>query len=438
MPLKLGDSQTIEYLSDPSYFSILKPKTLPSGKKYPLILMLGEIHDEVINGCSPLPSYSSLDLIKSLDSFNGKKYIVDFFVEEQFHKLEKKKPILLEEEKKDYDGYSNPLTIFQDFSDCFKQNKEGNCPTQNIHWHFIDLRGCADSNPFIQTYKKPLEECVLSSVLEKFIKPNNSIEGYIMIEEDLHFIFSNHEDALNVIENIHDTGKINMLFDGHLPLLSKELSKVTEYTTEQLVNYFQEYFDNLVSKEEEKINKEHTFYRKHHEFVKKIGGLVNIHTLELIYNSENKKKLATNYILFQCILEFYFILRLLKNSEDDKETVINVSYLGKGHSERIQYFFTDILKLYDIVHEWKNSLNHGISKKMKCIHFKEDYNVETLVREQFPDFRFTVKLDGGKHKRSKGGRKRKSTGSKGKRKSKGKRSKGKRSRGKAIMRKRSI
>jgi len=423
MPLKLGDSQTIEYLSDPTYFSILKPKLLPSGKKYPLILMLGEIHEEIINGCSPSPSYSSLDLIKFLDSYNGTKYIVDFFVEQQFYKLKKKKPILLEE---DNDGSSNPLTIFQDFSDCFKQNKEGNCPTQNIHWHFIDLRGCADSNPFIQTYKKPLEECVLSSVLEKFINPNNSIEEYIMIEEDLHFIFSsNHEHALRVIESIHDTGKINMLFDGYLPLLSKELSKVTEYTKEQLVNYFQEYFNNLVSKEEEKINEEHNFYQERYGFVKKIGGLVSSSTLELIYTPDSKKKLATNYILYQCILEFYFILRLLKNSEDDRETVINVSYLGMGHSSRIQYFFTDILKLYYEVHVWDSKKD---TSNIKCIHFKEDYNIETLVREQFPDFRFTVKLDGGKHKRSRGERRksRKSKGSKGKRRSKSKGIKGKR------------
>lgn len=438
MPLKLGDSQTIEYLSDPSYFSILKPKSLPSGKKkYPLILLVGEIH-ETINGCSPSPLYSSLDLIKSLDSYNGTKYIVDFFVEQQFYQLEKKKrqqePILLEENKKD-DG-SDPLPIFQGFSDCYKQNKEGNCPTQNIHWHFIDLRGCAHSNPLIhETYKKPLEECVLSSVLEKLINPNNSIEGFIMIEEDLHFIFSTNDEVLSVIENIHQTGKINILFDGHFLLLSKELSKVTEYPTEQLINYFQEYFNNLVSKEEEKINKEHNHYTKHNEFVKKIGGLVHHNFLELIYNTDKRRKLAINFILYQCILEFYFILRLLKNSEDDRETVINVSYLGAGHSERIQYFFTDILKLYDIVHVW-NSKNNDRST-MKCIHFKEDYNIETLVQEQFPDFKFTVKLDGGKRRGSRGGRGKRSN--KGKRRSDGKGTKGKRSKSKVKkIRKRSI
>ena len=429
MPLKLGDSQTIEYLSDPTYFSILKPKSLPSGKKkYPLILLVGEIHGEVINGCSPSPLYSSLDLIKSLDSYNGTKYIIDFFVEQQFHKLEKKKrrqePIFLEENKKDHG--SDPLIIFQDFSDCYKQIKEGNCPTRNIHWHYIDLRGCKDSKPLIHdTYKKPLEECVLSSVLEKFINPNNSVEGYIMTEEDLYSIFMESNDAvLNVIENIHETGKIDMLFDGHFSLLSKELSKVTEYPTEQLVSYFQKYFDNLVSKEEEKINKEHNFYTKNHKFIKKIGGSIHQNTLELIYTTDSKKKLAINYILYQCILEFYFILRLLKNSEDDRETVINVSYLGAGHSKRIQYFFTDILKLYDIVDFWNSEKND----KIKCIHFEKDYNIETLVQEQFSDFKFTVKLDGSKRRGSRGGRGKRSN--KGKRRSDGKGTKGKRSKSK--------
>ena len=114
------------------------------------------------------------------------------------------------------------------------------------------------------------------------------------------------------------------------------------------------------------------------------------------------------------------------SNTDDRETVINVSYLGKGHSDRIQYFFTDILKLYDIVHVW-NSENNDRST-MKCIHFKEDYNIETLVQEQFPDFKFTVKLDGSKRRGSRGCRGKRSN--KGKRRSNGKRSKGKRSKGK--------
>ena len=193
-----------------------------------------------------------------------------------------------------------------------------------------------------------------------------------------------------VINHITETSNISILFSKFFPIINKEFTKVQVYNKEQLTKYFNEYFNYLVNNEY-KIIKEKSDDSFIIEKIKKIA-ILNEHSEKNYRNlssDENLLKIARKSVLFHIIIEIYFILRFLKEIDDNRQTVLNISFLGVYHTKNIQYFFTHILKLYEVVKYYDTDPN-------RCIHIKENIDMESLIQEQHSEFKFIKKFDGKK------------------------------------------
>ena len=429
--LIIDNKKPIKKISGPVKSSILIPKKQLlkdeeglgcSIFNLPVFLNFGDIHyskdldcSVVMGECKRPDCYKISDskFLKRIDRL-GEKYNIDLYLEsfEPIGDFEYNFP------KKDYISeltYNNIDCVYkrkgQDeikYGKNLSKTYKLRCPTENIKWHFADVRNIV--------YHKT------DRIIAKYINKPYFLTSFLMnlfrISHDPISIHNYFESVYNILMEFSQNN-ITKYYNVVLPNFKKILEiifieqdrNITHYINEVILGQrFREYsiiYKQLMKQNRKNYNlwiswikdfvkynfKNMKSYRDRDEgrlFVELfIQGLLptpkdnNFY----IYFINSLMKMTGYIVSSQAILlDIYFLLRVFKilPSRDNPELVI--SYFGYSHTNNIEYFLTHIMEYYDkfTIQEVQSPV------ATRCISINTTWDLEKILGE---NKKFNQKLE---------------------------------------------
>jgi hypothetical protein len=382
----------------------------------PLFLNFGDIHlskdldCDIIGGCDAPDCYKISDskFLKKIDKL-GETYNIDLY-------LEYFEPIGEFKYQSSHDYISE---ITNNNIDCFYKRKgqdvikygknlsktyKLDCPTNNIKWHFADVRKIVynNSGKIIAKYlKKPyFLSSILSSLVDIFRNDHdvdlNSLKKYFKSVSDLlldlsqsnikvyyNDILPRFKKILEIIFIQQDTNINNYLNEIVLGQSFKEYSIIHKQLTKQNTENYELWMSWL-----QDFIKYHFTNMRCYRDVNEGKLLVDLFMEALVlspkpdifyyYFASTVKKLLFYIVHSQAILlDIYFLLRVFKIiSPRDKPDLV-ISYFGYKHTNNIEYFLTNIMEFYDkiTIQEVKPVF------PPRCIYINEKYDLREILEE---------------------------------------------------------
>jgi uncharacterized membrane protein YheB (UPF0754 family) len=233
---------------------------------------------------------------------------------------------------------------------------------KNIRWQSADPRHFTEGKN-----KNLLYSCMLTTIVNDLNKPLNvstflsekntfyarvmsTISWYRKNKNCFNKLKQTTFNAEDIYEEFIETG-----------LVHKQLRFLNEPLKQTIKKYFKDYLDFVLNNSLQKYKvKKESLQQTHENIIKAMiedenDGYISDQTLESLYNNYLYGYLIGYEIYlidkYTCVLDIYTIARSLKpiNNSYDVNPIINICYFGDTHVKNITYFFTQIMKGYDII-----------------------------------------------------------------------------------------
>ena len=397
MVLTIGQVD-FQMLSGPTCFYILQPILYVD---HPLILLMGDTHRDNDQQCIPTnqdlcnelsdfsvcSSTSSTGWYRVLDSVASKEQPIDYFVE-YFYPLEEFKKVSdcsarLKYKTQDTDQTVMLYLIRNHFQCFYPKEKKQPCITQNINYHFADVRYTKD---FFQDQLDPqikfcfesqlfdsLNICILDPRNDFYINQDKKILAVDMIKLVL-------DDPGSYFDKVFDI--TNPYVQKH-SLIIEELNKQSMYDIQFVKEYFLFVYNKLKNNELLDFIKKEILPIYDHEYK-------NMHDTKFVAWTQDYASMMMALILYQKFyvnpynyqyymsglafimtsftVEIYFFLRSINRQYSPWLSILNA---GSKHTDYFVQFLIQ-KKIYKLI--YTNDLKD--QSLIRCSKFNEDINLD--------------------------------------------------------------
>lgn len=266
-------------------------------------------------------------------------------------------------------GRSNMTEINSMYASCFYKNfKQELCPYKNIIWQYADARKTNkyNQNDDIESIsyssnffaKFLIETFTESQTREKITSETITNLAYDADGERVNLIdlLTNIQLVINSSENYIDKLLARPIFQKQLSKMNEEAKSIfTKESFVMLVNKYKDFFQSI----------DFTGLKTIIDLLLEFINLYPVGTVDFNKNLEQENDILVKlnslsfenniltqygYITFavgNCAMDIYFILRIYKkDTEEETNKKLVLSYFGSIHSNILAYYFTDIVKTH--------------------------------------------------------------------------------------------
>ena len=409
--LKINNT-VIKRISGPVNFCLLKTilgENLDNLKKSninpPIVLLFGDIHYSNENLCEKCDNESNCfsiqenSFLKIIDSLSDiKKLLVDFNVEHSFDLNQTEY-----NEEEDYPIYKLNYKILP----CLR--KEKSCITKNIKWHYVDTRATPNTKYY---YENSISNyfAVIHILRKSLIGKDKEDALYNMVGTILNLCEPNKTVVLqhkyiNSLVNILKTLKyknLDNLFEKsniNNSLIYKQIKKLNrpyndidfwKKNCDIFLHYIvhdipQEDIDGLKKLFELILDISEVFFKNKDKYTREelLNSIIDAYFEELtdislfLLRNNNLEDIMIN--ISSSFLDLYYITRILKVPYKSKNAELSIGYFGKNHLKNIQYFLTNILKIYEVINY--EEIKYIKESPSRCLVFNEYIDLDSIIDE---------------------------------------------------------
>ncbi len=407
--------------------------------RLPFIMLFGDIHNSDLYQCDTCScdlaskqccyAVYSREFLELLDRLASPIHPVDFYME-GFMSLRERKMYLesvstyyTHAQKNLYEIFvekqkqlTEPLEkLREEINTCYIRELRGTktfetfCPAKNIRWHKIDARFSSANlkytyesiDGFLFVIDNIVKENKLLAQSEAVLNFETKIKQF---QETEHYSEMFQNQYINEMINLallmlnYDNPDlfINYYFSLDNPnfvynsIIYKQIRKMTAPFNDFNIwkKWFGEYYKYILSEEIAKMRASSPsaliLTRWKNLFKTFLKDLQDKNYKKIVENTSHDQNMS--FIVFFALLgsintlflDFYYITRTFKKPEGAREGFLSIGYFGAYHVENLNYFFTNIMKLYNT--NFNVKVKDRKNASLRCLSMP-DFNFNDLMTQ---------------------------------------------------------
>jgi hypothetical protein len=268
---------------------------------------------------------------------------------------------------------SNMAEMGSLYKSCFNLPlKKELCPYKNINWQYEDAR---QSNLYLNGNGKSSIESITNDIqnffnyfFDNYLDNDNTDKQEVSKDALIEFEISAQEGEVNTIEMLSNVKLMVTDLNAYIkkliaqPIYQKQLKKMNEYTKsilteDSFVKLANTYAELFKPEDISNLNTVVDLFISYYNLCPEGNNCLpeNSEKLEELiakFNSLSFKKKQLEQMVYipmgigNCAMDIYFILRTYKQDRDIPNTKLTLNYAGSLHSEKLAFYFTDIVKTH--------------------------------------------------------------------------------------------